>query len=175
MSKRLLLAICAVCPATIALIVGGAYLTVVTGVINPGADEPIPPLEKWAAKTSLRAYLKSHTPKVTNPVTVTDDNLHDGIDLYVQNCAACHGFADGAKTKIAQGMYKQPNCFGKEDWSKEDDGLIYWFINHGVRLTGMPAFGKTLTEDEQWRVVLLIKNMPNLSDKSQKYWQSFKH
>lgn len=146
------------------------YLTVANGVINPGADEPIPQWERWIAKTSLRAYLKRETPNVQNPLPVTDENLKHGIDLYRQNCAVCHGDETGKKTSITNGLYKKPNIFADEDWSQDKDGLIYWFIKHGVRLTGMPAYSNSLKDEDIWSLVLLIKQMKSLPPSVQEYW-----
>ncbi|MBS1994080.1 MAG: cytochrome c [Cyanobacteria bacterium SZAS LIN-2] len=151
-----------------------AYVIVTSGCINPGADEPIPDIERWAAKSSLRAYLKSNVPKKNSPVPVTDANLQDGARLYLNHCASCHGFADAKMSTTAEGLYKRPPIFAKEDWSKDDDNLIYWFINHGVRLTGMPAYNKTLKEDEMWKIVMFIKRMNSLPADTATYWKGAK-
>jgi len=151
-----------------------AYGVVASGVINPGADEKIPPLERWAAKTSLRAYLKNNVPKKNSPVPVTDESLHDGAKLYLNHCASCHGFADAKKSTTAAGLYKGPPLFAKEDWSKDDDNLIYWFISHGVKLTGMPAYNKTLKEDEMWKITMFIKRMATLPAATDTYWKNAK-
>jgi mono/diheme cytochrome c family protein len=151
-----------------------AYGTVISGCINPGADEPIPDIERWAAKSSLRAYLRNNVPKKDSPIPASDENLQDGAKLYLNHCAACHGFADGKKSTIATGLYKQPPIFAKEDWSKDDDNLIYWFISHGVRLTGMPAYNKTLEDKDMWKIALFVKHMGSLPAKTDLYWKQAK-
>lgn len=156
----------------ILIALGTGYFVLSSGIINPGADEPIPQWERWMAKTSIRAYLKRETPKTTNPVELTDKNLMDGIDVYFANCAVCHGDAKGNRTTIFNGLYKKPNIFAGEDWSQDKDGLVYWFIEHGVKLTGMPAYSKTLSEDDKWKLVLLIKNVKKLPTHAQAYWES---
>lgn len=151
---------------------GIAYGVIVSGVINPCADEAIPPMERWAAKTSLRAYLKSNTPKTTNPLKASSsEDLKAGAKLYVNNCAFCHGYANGSTSKTAQGLYRKPPVIAKEDWSEDADGLVYWFIDKGVKLTGMPSYGKSLSEKEIWQIVLFIKNMKKLPPDVQDYWQ----
>jgi mono/diheme cytochrome c family protein len=154
----------------VVLLVG--YCVIAGGAINPGADEPIPEWERWMAKTSLRAYLKANTPAETNPFQPSEKNFADAIDIYFANCAVCHGDARGERTTVSSGLYKKPNIFAGEDWSDDKDGLVYWFIEHGVRLTGMPAYNKTLSKDEKWKLVLLIKNVMKLPPASQKYWES---
>lgn len=150
---------------------GVAYGVICSGVISPCADETIPPLERWAAKTSLRAYLKTHTPQTTNPLksdSVAD--LKAGAALYVNNCAFCHGYANNSTSKTANGLYRRPPVIAKEDWSEDADGLVYWFIDKGVKLTGMPSYGKTLSEKEIWQIVLFIKNMRKLPPDVKQQW-----
>jgi mono/diheme cytochrome c family protein len=156
------------------VLLAAGYGTIASGVINPGADEPIPPIERWAAKTSLRAYLHNNVPKKNSPVPATDANIQEGAQLYLNHCASCHGYADANKSSTAAGLYKRPPIFAKEDWSKDDDNLIYWFINHGVRLTGMPAYNKTLKEEEMWKIAMFIKHMKTLPAKTEEYWKNAK-
>lgn len=170
--KKLALILTAEALTILLSIAGVLYTIVISGVINPGADEAIPPLERWAAKTSLRAYLKKNLRHENNPVEINSTSLKQGVDIYVKNCAACHGFADAKKTNIGSGMYKQPNIFSGEDWSGEKDELVYWFIEHGVRLTGMPSYKTSLTADEKWKLVNLIKNMEKLPPDAAEYWKS---
>jgi len=157
--------------ATVLLGIATAYGIVISGAISPCADEPIPPLERWAAKTSLHAYLKNNTPKTENPLKASStEDLKSGAKLYINNCAFCHGYANGSTSKTANGLYRRPPSIAKEDWSEESDGLVYWFIDRGVKLTGMPSYNKTLKEKEIWQIVLFIKNMRKLPPQVQDYW-----
>ena len=147
------------------------YGIIVSGSINPSADEETPSLERWAAKTSLHAYLKANTPKTTNPLKPSSaSDLKAGAELYVRNCAFCHGYANGSTSKTANGLYLRPPIIVKDDLSEDPDGKVYWFIDRGVRLTGMPSYNKTLKEKEIWQLVLFIKNMRTLPPDVQKYW-----
>lgn len=63
------------------------YIVLNTGVVSAAANgEPIF-LERWAARTSLRATLARDAPTSPNPVPLTDANLIAGIGLYEQHCA----------------------------------------------------------------------------------------
>ncbi|CAN5325177.1 hypothetical protein BH10CYA1_BH10CYA1_29850 [soil metagenome] len=157
--------------ATVLIFIGTAYGIICAGVISPCADESTPDLERWAAKTSLRAYLKNNTPKTENPLKASSsEDLKAGAKLYVNNCAFCHGYANGSTSKTATGLYRRPPGIAREDWSEDADGLVYWFIDHGVKLTAMPAYNKTLKEKEIWQIVLFIKNMRKLPPDVQSYW-----
>lgn len=155
------------------VVAGSIYLALISGIINPSADEPIPGWERWMAKTSIRAFLKRETPKTTNPLKPTPQVLNEAVYIYVNNCAVCHGFADNKETVIGKGLYKKPNLFADEDWSEDADGLVFWFIDRGVKLTGMPSFKHTLKEDEIWKLVAFIKNIKKLPPETKSLWHSF--
>jgi mono/diheme cytochrome c family protein len=44
-------------------------------------------------------------------------------------------------------------------WS---DAELYWIIENGIKMTGMPAFGPTHSKDELWGMVVFVKGLPNL-------------
>jgi mono/diheme cytochrome c family protein len=41
-------------------------------------------------------------------------------------------------------------------------GETYWKAKNGIRLTGMPGYGETLTEDQLWQVSLLLQHANEL-------------
>jgi hypothetical protein len=81
--------------ATIVVALVGGYIVLRSGLIPTNADAKPGWLETWAANTSLQATVAREAPKGPNPVALMDENLIDGIDLYGQHCAICHGTAKG--------------------------------------------------------------------------------
>jgi mono/diheme cytochrome c family protein len=150
------------------------YAIIRTGVMPANADEKPPRFEVWAAKTSLHATLRRSAPRVTNPLASTDKNLIAGVKLYAQNCAVCHGDASGKATGVAKGLYQKPPQLAKDGVEDDPDGVTFWKLSHGIRWTGMPAFGKTLKEDQIWQLTLFLKTMDHLPPAAQKAWQQVK-
>lgn len=150
------------------------YAIIRTGIMPANADERPPHFEVWAAKTSLHATLRRSAPRVTDPLPATTGNLVAGIKLYAQNCAVCHGDAGADATNVAKGLYQDPPQLAKEGVEDDPDGVTYWKLKHGIRWTGMPAFGKTLSEKQLWQVTLFLKMMDHLPPAAQKAWQQVK-
>ncbi len=123
------------------------------------ADKPFP-LEKKIASIPLKARIHREMP-AASPIPATDDNLNAGASLYEDKCESCHGTAD------------EPSAVGRtlfpiapQLWIKHANGVVgvsddpvgetYWKVKNGIRLTGMPAYSKSLSEIQLWQVSLLL-------------------
>ena len=118
-----------------------AYALVESGRIPANADAAPGTLEKWMARTSLRATMRREAPSEANPVALNEQNLLEGLRLYARNCAVCHGSAKGnaAASPIAKGLYQKPPQFASHGVERDPEGESFWKIKHGIRLTGMPS------------------------------------
>jgi len=150
----------------------GIYLAVEAGLIPANADAKPSRLERWLARTSLHAMLAREAPRAGNPITPTDANLIAGIRLYAQNCAVCHGGADGNPSKIARGLYQRPPQLAKDGVEDDPEGVTYWKIDHGIRFTAMPAFGSSLRDQQIWQITLFLKRMDALPPAPERVWKS---
>lgn len=159
----------------LAIVVGliGGYFLVRSGLIPANADSQPGALEDWMASTSLAATLERAAPKGANPVALSDQNLLDGIDLFARNCAVCHGSAkgDAARSPIAKGLYQKPPQFASEGVEDDPEGVSFWKIKHGIRLTGMPSFAATLDDSKIWTIALFLKHMDKLPPAAQQAWE----
>jgi mono/diheme cytochrome c family protein len=108
---------------------------------------------------------------VTDPLAATNANLVAGIKLYAQNCAVCHGDASGKATHVANGLYQKPPQLAKDGVEDDPDGVTLWKLDHGIRWTGMPAFGGDLSEKQLWQLTLFLKTMDHLPPAAQRAWQ----
>jgi len=149
-----------------------AYLVVRSGAMPASADGAPLPLEVWAASTSLDATLGRLAPKGPNPVALTDANLIAGIDLYATHCAICHGTAKGAASAspVAKGEYPLPPQLASDGVEDDADGVSFWKIKHGIRLTGMPAWKFSLTDQQIWTLALFLKHMDKLPASAEQAW-----
>jgi thiosulfate dehydrogenase len=158
----------------VGLIVG--YVGVTQGLLIPAnADARPGKLEIWAARSSLHATLAREASTQPNPLPVTDKNLIDGIKLYGENCAVCHGVADGVASTIARGLYQHAPQLAKDGVEDDPAGVTYWKVDHGIRLTGMPAFGPSMTDDQVWAVTLFLQHMDKLSPTADRVWKALKN
>ena len=162
---------------TIAAALIGGYMLVQSGFIPANADATPGPIETWIAGTSLDATLNREAPKGPNPVAATDANLVDGVDLYAQHCAICHGTANGvaSASPVAKGLYPKPPQLAADGVEDDPEGVAFWKIKHGIRLTGMPAWKDSLSDQQIWTLALFLKHMDKLPPAAQDAWQKVKN
>jgi thiosulfate dehydrogenase len=125
------------------------------------ADVPFP-FEKQIVHVPLSARIESEMQK-SAPIEASGTNLTAGAQIYREQCAACHGLY-GRPSQYAAHMYPKapqlwaPHRNGVVGVSDDPVGETQWKVMNGIRLTGMPAFGKVLNETQIWQVSVLLKN-----------------
>jgi thiosulfate dehydrogenase len=159
----------------VALLVIG-YVGITQGVLIPAnADAKPPALEAWMARRSLHAALAREAPRTPNPLPLTDANLIAGIKLYGDNCIVCHGAADGRPSTVALGLYQHAPQLAKYGVENDPEGVTYWKLDHGIRLTGMPSYGENLSETQLWQLTLFLKHMDKLPAAPEKAWKNLRN
>src|ERR1700758_1963709 len=120
------------------------------------------PFEKYLAKKALHARIAKEMPK-TVPIEISESNYLAGAQLYKDNCAVCHGVPLAPATPIATGMYpKPPLLLVGKGVTDDEPGESYWKVANGIRLTGMPAFSKSLSTNQMWQLAILLANADKL-------------
>lgn len=138
----------------------GIYVYLALGHPPVATADPPFPLESKIVKLPLNARIKSEMP-ANSPIPATDENLNAGASIYEDKCEFCHGTAD-EPSPMAKSMFPP----APQLWVKHKNGAVgvsddpvgetYWKIKNGIRLTGMPAYDKALTETQLWQVSLLL-------------------
>jgi thiosulfate dehydrogenase len=143
----------------------GAFLYFVSGYAPVATSDPPMPFERFVAKTALHARLDREMPK-TVPLQADEATLDMGTLVYMHHCAVCHGALNQPESPMAKGMFPHPPQLLPPHKGVTDDppGETFWKVKNGIRLTGMPSFRDTLTEDQMWQVSLMLANADKLPD-----------
>jgi len=151
------------------LILGGLGMAML-GLIPTNANAVPPRWETRIANTAVDASMERHASHVTNPVPPNDQNYIDGMKLYTMNCALCHGGLDRKPDSLSKSFYPPaPNLVA--DPPDDPEWHIFYTIRTGVRYTGMPAWDKTLSEQDMWKITLLLSHFDKLPPAVQDYYQ----
>jgi thiosulfate dehydrogenase len=138
-------------------------LYLLSGRAPVAASDPPMPFEKLIAKTALNATIKKGMPSAV-PIQANEATFLAGAHMYRQDCAMCHGLPKQPVPIVAKGMSPRPPQLLKQEDMVTDDppGKIFWQAKNGIRLTGMPGFHASLSDDQLWQVSLLLAHADKL-------------
>jgi mono/diheme cytochrome c family protein len=160
---------------TVTLLVIGLFVLAeaTLGLVPTNADATPPQLERRVAMSALDASMERHAPRVSSPIPPTDENLIDGMNVYTMNCSMCHGTLDNRPSPLEKSFYPPaPQLI--LDPLPDPEWHIYYAVRSGVRYTGMPAWNKTLSDQDTWKVTAFLARIQTLSPGVRDYWkQSF--
>jgi len=152
------------------LILGGLGLAVL-GFFPANANATPPKLETHIAMGAVDASTDRHAAHTTSPVLVNDQNMIDGMKIYTMNCSGCHGTLDKKPSTLANSFYPPPPQL-IQDPPDDPDWHNYYVIRNGIRYTGMPAWDKTLSNDDIWKVTIFLSHIEKLPAGAQEYWKN---
>lgn len=78
---------------------------------------------------------------------------------YGARCASCHGQDGRTPTDVGLAQYPPTPALDSPEVQQWSDAELFWIIKHGIRLTGMPAFGNIHTDDEVWHLVHYVRSL----------------
>jgi mono/diheme cytochrome c family protein len=141
------------------------------GFVDPRADIDPGSMEMRIAMPALDASVDRRAPDTKNPVQPTEENLQSGMKIYQSTCSGCHGDISHPHAAFGDSFYPRAPQF-VEDAPDMTDSQNFYIIKHGVRLSGMPAWGKTLEDTEIWNVTTFLSNMNKLPPRVSDRWKA---
>ena len=154
----------------VALAALGGIAFLLLGFMPTNADATPPDLERRIATSAMDASMERQAPRVNNPLAPTDDNLIDGMKIYTMNCALCHGGLDLKPSALQHSLYPPAPQIVLEPLD-DPEWHIYYSIRTGIRYTGMPAWGKVLSEQDMWKVTGFLSRIEKLPAGVREYWK----
>ena len=154
--------------AVVVVVAGFCYLRF--GFVDSRADIPVNGLEQRIAMPSLDASLHRHAPEVKNPLDANAVTLTAGMRIYQRDCASCHGDINHHEGLLANALYPRAPQFASDSPDMPENQNFY-IIQHGVRLSGMPAWDHALSDEEIWQVTMFLGRMDNLPLEVSDLWK----
>ena len=146
---------------TLIVLIGGGSGYLMSGRLDTNADSPISTLERRIASRALDASVDRHADKANNPVPENAPTLKDGMTIYVMNCASCHGTLDKKPSPLGQNLYPHaPQLVVRP--LDDPEWRTFYVVKHGISRTGMPAWGRILSEQDMWKVTAFLSNLEKL-------------
>ena len=130
-----------------------------SGVYNIGADDehtgPVyATLEALRERSIAVRASKLEVPDLEDPARVTQ-----GAGNYAAMCVGCHLAPGMTGTELSQGLYPAPPDLTGET---VDAAQAFWVIKHGIKASGMPAWGKSMDDPYIWNMVAFLQQLPGM-------------
>jgi mono/diheme cytochrome c family protein len=146
--------------AFVILVVAGAVIAVHRGFSARNQPSAV---ETYVARTPRRLAVPSRAKSETNPFTASPELMAEVRAHFADHCAACHANNGNGNTEIGQNLYPKAPDMRLPQTQNLTDGELYYTIHHGIRLTGMPAWGTEEKDEDSWKLVLFIRHLPQLT------------
>lgn len=121
-------------------------------------------LETFAAQSARSMALPAGARERANPVANSKEVIEEAKAHWADHCATCHANDGSGQVEMGRQMYPPAPDMRKERTQKMTDGELFYTIENGIRLSGMPAWGGTdHGEEDSWKLVHFIHRLPSLS------------
>ena len=121
-------------------------------------------IERVLARVARRWAVPRGARNAVNPVTFSADVWAESRAHFADHCASCHGNDGRGQTELGRNLYPKTPDMRRDDTQGLTDGELYWIIENGVRLTGMPAWGTGGADDlDTWKLVHFIRRLNDLT------------
>jgi mono/diheme cytochrome c family protein len=146
------------------LIVLGAVTAalVYAGTFNVAATAKDPSWRAHLFEVAKDRSIDARLSTVPAPPALSDaEMIRRGLIHFNDMCVVCHGGPGIPKSEIGKGLNPEPPNLTREA-SEQSPERLYWVLKHGIKMTGMPAFGPTHSDAEIWTMVAFLKRLPSL-------------
>ncbi len=155
----------------VALVGGGIF---VMGARGFSARESPGALERWMARRARAMATPASATDRTNPVPDSPEVLAEARAHWADHCAGCHANNGGGDAEMGKRMYPPAPDMRQAETQQLTDGELFFVIQNGIRLTGMPAWGSGTSHDERdsWKLVRFIRHLPRITPEEEHEMQS---
>jgi mono/diheme cytochrome c family protein len=147
--------------ATLVGVAIGGVVFIGSGIYNIGADDHHTKIV-LAIIEQLRERSISVRARAIDPPNLEDPTrIGAGAEHYAALCVGCHLAPGVTKSEIRAGLYPHPPNLAQED--TRDAQRAFWTVKHGIKMSAMPAWGKTLDDAAIWDLVAFLRQMPSMT------------
>lgn len=142
-----------------------AIAFIYSGLYDVSALHPDNPVIAWALHTTSDHSVNARLGGIKVPEGLDKSEIiQAGGKLFAEHCVVCHGGPGLKPTLVAEGLNPQPaKLFNPQRHPRMDE--MYRFIHDGVKMTAMPGFGKSLSDQEIWSLTGFLRTAPGMSPK----------
>jgi len=111
--------------------------------------------------TRIKRILVARSSRHGIPPAPTDlqESIKEGDTVYGTDCATCHGLDGQTPTDTGRWMYPRASDLTSPEVQQYSDRELFWIVKNGIRLSGMPAFGRVESDEHIWNLVHYLRTL----------------
>jgi mono/diheme cytochrome c family protein len=138
------------------------------GIFDVSATRTPGKFEERLARFVVDRSIARRAEKTRNPLPANAQVWSAGLPLFRANCVVCHGAPGVDPSEGGASLNPPAPGLTLPRVQARPDGELFWIVGHGIRMTGMPAFGPSRPERELWEIVAFVRHLPALSPDEKK-------
>jgi mono/diheme cytochrome c family protein len=148
--------------ATFALMAIGGAMFIGSGMYNIGADDHHTKIVLAIIAQLRERSIAARSASIWVPPNLEDPAyVADGAQHFAVLCVGCHLAPGVSKSDLRAGLYPHPPNLAQEDML--DARKAFWTIKHGIKMSAMPAWGKSLDDQAIWNMVAFVIKLPAMA------------
>jgi mono/diheme cytochrome c family protein len=147
-----------------ALLAAGAIAFVGLGIYDIGADDHHTKIILAIIEQLRERSIVTRARGIVVPNLADPEKIAAGARRYAALCTECHLAPGLSKSALRAGLYPHPPNLAQEEVL--DPQHTFWVIKHGIKMSAMPAWGKTQDDTETWELVAFIQQLPKMTPES---------
>jgi mono/diheme cytochrome c family protein len=133
-----------------------------SGWYNVSAMNEESGLMKWVFNTAKNNSIDSRLTGISVPDLNDSTLIKEGFEHYNEMCASCHGAPRMEESELSKGLNPRAPYLPKvAKYIKP--AKLFWATKYGIKMTGMPAWGKTHSDQKIWAIVAFVKKLPTIN------------
>ena len=137
---------------------------VVSGVYNIGADDHHTKIVLAVIEQLRERSIAVRARTIEVPALEDPKRVAAGAERYAALCVGCHLAPGLTKSDIRSGLYPHPPSLAQEE--VRDSRRAFWTIKHGIKMSAMPAWGKSFDDAAIWDIVAFVRKMPEMTSET---------
>lgn len=140
--------------------VAAASWFILFGMYDVAADTPHWNITRKLIEVVRDRSIAARARNVEVPDLRDEEVVLKGAGQYAAMCANCHLAPEQQDSEIRPGLYPRPPNLTEQRF---DPKIVFWVTKHGLKMSGMPAWGIGHDDGTIWSIVAFVNKLPGLS------------
>jgi mono/diheme cytochrome c family protein len=140
--------------------IGAAYMFF--GLYDISASRKEAAVQRWILSSIMVSSIKHYAKESSMPDLEDSSLIATGFEHFKEMCITCHGAPGEYRSEIGRGLNPEAPDLVRTT-GKWSDAELFWILKNGIKMTGMPAFGITHSDDKIWAMVAFVRHLQKMT------------